>query len=522
MLPAVAFDETPSFLAVTVPVTVDAAAVDGAETMRAPWASWAKRSLAAGCVAAEAAEASRAKATITGMTSRSMRMRRVPPESGMSGGDALPGPPRRATHTPALLHLKPGTLSGALAQLGGRPGRRADVLRRRPDEPRLALLLEDVGRPTGHARAGEHAREERRRHLGQVEDDGRPELDVGRKDAIGLARLQLGERRALQRLGHLVAGRAELTRRAPQDAGPRILGAVDAVPEAHEALAAVQRVADPALGVAELVHLVEHLEHARGGAAVQRAAQRADRAREGGCDVGARRSDDARGEGRGVHAVLSGRDPVGVDGLGVVGVRLAAPADEEALGGRGAEIDVGLRDRRAPHAAHRLRHEAQRHDRGPGQVVARLLIADVDELPEAPLRRQRRQGALHIDARIARADGERVRNRRRQPRLEAPVDEQAPDLLVGHAADELLDVDAAVAQRAALAVGLGDLGGEGDDALQAGLDFGHVGAHVVASTGSGSGISRARSARAAMRSSSSPSSGRSTAKAASGASARTT
>src|SRR4051794_9445891 len=77
MLPAVAFDETPSFLAVTVPVTVDAAAVDGAETMRAPWASWTKRSFAACCVAAEAAEAaeaSRAK-TITGMTSRSMRMR---------------------------------------------------------------------------------------------------------------------------------------------------------------------------------------------------------------------------------------------------------------------------------------------------------------------------------------------------------------------------------------------------------------------------------------------------------------
>ncbi len=87
-------------------------------------------------------------------------------------------------------------------------------------------------------------------------------------------------------------------------------------------------------------------------------------------------------------------------------------------------------------------------------------------------------------------------------------------------ADELLDVDAAVAQRAALPVRLGDLGGEGDHALQAGLDFGHVGAHV-ASTGSGSGVSRPRRARASMRSSSSPSSGASTAKAASGASAST-
>ena len=177
-----------------------------------------------------------------------------------------------------------------------------------------------------------------------------------------------------------------------------------------------------------------------------------------------------------------------------------------------------LRDRRVPHAARGLRHEAQRHHRGAGEVVARLLVGDVDELLEAPLRGQRREGALHVDARVARADRQRIRYRRRQARLEGPVDEQAPDLLVGHAADELLDVDAAVAQRAALPVGLGDLGGEGDDALQAGLDFGHVGAHV-ASTGSGSGMSRARSTRAVMRSSSSPSSGRRTAKAASGASA---
>ena len=63
---------------------------------------------------------------------------------------------------------------------------------------------------------------------------------------------------------------------------------------------------------------------------------------------------------------------------------------------------------------------------------------------------------------------------RRQAGLERAVDEQAPDLLERHLADELLDVDAAVAQGAALAVGLGDLGREGDDALEAGLDFAHA------------------------------------------------
>ena len=53
----------------------------------------------------------------------------------------------------------------------------------------------------------------------------------------------------------------------------------------------------------------------------------------------------------------------------------------------------------------------------------------------------------------------------------------------GTTPDEVLDVDAAVAQRAALLVGLGDLRGEGDYALEAGLDFVvHVVLRVVAVT----------------------------------------
>jgi hypothetical protein len=43
------------------------------------------------------------------------------------------------------------------------------------------------------------------------------------------------------------------------------------VAEAHQAVAAVEHVLDVALGVAEPLHVVEHVEHARGRAAVQRA-----------------------------------------------------------------------------------------------------------------------------------------------------------------------------------------------------------------------------------------------------------
>jgi hypothetical protein len=59
------------------------------------------------------------------------------------------------------------------------------------------------------------------------------------------------------------------------------------------------------------------------------------------------------------------------------------------------------------------------------------------------------------------------------PRLEVLVDEQSPDLLVRHLADELLDVDAPVPERTALAVGLRNLGLDRHDAFEAGLELVH-------------------------------------------------
>ena len=67
---------------------------------------------------------------------------------------------------------------------------------------------------------------------------------------------------------------------------------------------------------------------------------------------------------------------------------------------------------------------------------------------------------------VAGAHRQRVRFGGREAGLQVAVDEQTPHLLVGDHADEVLDVHAAVAQRAALFVWLGDLGGEGDDAFE--------------------------------------------------------
>ncbi len=64
----------------------------------------------------------------------------------------------------------------------------------------------------------------------------------------------------------------------------------------------------------------------------------------------------------------------------------------------------------------------------------------------------------------------------RQSRLERLVDQQPPHLLERIAADELLDVDPAVAEGTALAIGLRDLGLERNNALEAGLEVAR-GAH---------------------------------------------
>ena len=56
-------------------------------------------------------------------------------------------------------------------------------------------------------------------HLGEVEDDRGPELDVGLDRAIRTALAQLGERGLLQRLGGVVAAGAELPARGERRRG---------------------------------------------------------------------------------------------------------------------------------------------------------------------------------------------------------------------------------------------------------------------------------------------------------------
>jgi hypothetical protein len=88
-----------------------------------------------------------------------------------------------------------------------------------------------------------------------------------------------------------------------------------------------------------------------------------------------------------------------------------------------------------------------------------------------PSRREHGDGGLHVRPHVTGVDRDGVGLRRRKPGLVGAVDEQPPHLLERHPSDDLLDVDAAVAQRRALFVGFRDVGREGDDALETVVDL---------------------------------------------------
>src|SRR5438105_3696044 len=105
-----------------------------------------------------------------------------------------------------------------------------------------------------------------------------------------------GERRLLERLGDLNPRGAKLSRGLPQQTRARVLGAVDAMAEAHDALAPLEGVAYPFLRIARLCDRVEHRQHARRRAAVQWARERTDRGGERGAAVRRGRRNDPRRE----------------------------------------------------------------------------------------------------------------------------------------------------------------------------------------------------------------------------------
>jgi hypothetical protein len=139
-------------------------------------------------------------------------------------------------------------------------------------------------------------------------------------------------------------------------------------------------------------------------------------------------------------------------------------------------VDLALRDHREALAAGGLGDVREGHHGRSGEVLAGLLRGDVEERFEAPHGSEHGERGLDVDADVAgvHRDGEGLGGG--QAGVEGAVDEQAPDVAERDLADEVLDVDAAVAEGAALLVGFGDLRLERDDSLEPGYEVGHLAA----------------------------------------------
>ena len=149
-------------------------------------------------------------------------------------------------------------------------------------------------------------------------------------------------------------------------------------------------------------------------------------------------------------------------------VGLAAPADQELRGGVLAPLDLGLGNRRAasPRAACATIESAAAESRARSSRACSAEMSTSWRRPHfgpsvaSPAWRSAITEPLGSCSSIRSAGG--------IPGSRLAVDEQAPDLLERVAADELLDVDAAVAERRSLAVRLGDLRLERDHAFEPG------------------------------------------------------
>ena len=91
----------------------------------------------------------------------------------------------------------------------------------------------------------------------------------------------------------------------------------------------------------------------------------------------------------------------------------------------------------------------------------------------SPTRRRARCLGLEVGGAVPGEARGLVRVRLRHRRGEVVVDEQAPDVLVREVADEILDVDAAVPERASVPIWLGDLGLDSDNTLETRLELAH-------------------------------------------------
>ncbi len=327
---------------------------------------------------------------------------------------------------------------------------------------------------------GEGRRVQVGREIHVAEHGGGVVLDVRVERPVRLVLVQQPKRGLLD-----VAGEAEPLVAARERRGDlaerpcaRVVGAVDAMPEAHQALARVELLAQPGLGVLGRADLVDHVRDVARRATVQPTLERTDGADQTGAEVGERRDDHARRERRRVHAVLGCEREVRVERAGLRGIRcLAAHLQHEVLD----QAQPGLCRHDLGTGAHArdVRDERGGRRERPDRVVrVAALRAPPQRRPRAQARAQHvhrervRQDQPHRVVHLGRhdhaGDDLGVQGRELTGVRQLTVPQQVGDLLETVLLGEALGVVAAVDQTAVLTVDEGDLRAPERDALEAG------------------------------------------------------
>src|SRR5439155_1155823 len=284
----------------------------------------------------------------------------------------------------------------------------------------------------------------------------------------------------------------ELGGEPAQVLGARVLHAIDARAEAHDAGLVRDGLLDPRLRLRRVLDLVDHQHHLLIGAAVQRPLEGADgrgdrrvHVREGG-------GGDACRERRGVELVIGVQDQRDVEGLHGEGAGLPAEHHVEEVG---RQVQLGIRRDGDLAAAQTLPGGDQRgHLRGePDRLtnlgLARLVVVvgiERGERGHAGAKHLHRRRLLRQRAQQRDELGRQPARRRRIQRLVEGVvlllrrqraePEEVDDLLERGLGGEVVHVVAAVDQAAFAAVDEADVRRRDDDILEAGFVDGAHGA----------------------------------------------
>ena len=337
--------------------------------------------------------------------------------------------------------------------------------------------------PSGCARHREDRREGLPRDRQRIEQDRGEELDIGLQRPL---RILLAQRCA--DIGLDLAGKRQVGAvggqrldRGLEHVGARIAHAIDAVAKTHHPLAARQRRIHPGLDPLARADRIQHFQHRLRRAAMQRTGQRAIAGGDGSEQIGLRRGHHARGEGRGVHAVVAGGDEIGVQRGDLARLRRRAVQHAKRIGGM-AHVRI-RRDRIEPLGApdQRARDHRKRADDG-GLVLQPVLGAKARDRRTKPVDdahavRRRQQVRQPREGALARRAQARPDIGFAEGGLAGAVPEPGGDALEARLGGQAADMLAGDDQLAALAVDMAQHGFGRGNAVQPDLAFGEVDVH---------------------------------------------